>query len=35
MIGQFKPTHMPVILPTSRKCEQEKKKGTIAPLTIA
>ena len=34
MIGQFKLTRMPVIWPTSRKREQEKYKGTIAPLTI-
>ena len=32
MIGQFKLTHMPVIWPTSRKREQGKTMGTIAPL---
>ena len=35
MIGQFKLTRMTVIWATSRKREQGKKKGTIAPLTIA
>ena len=34
MIDQFKLKHMTVIWPTSRKCKQGKKKGTIAPLTI-
>ena len=35
MIGQFKLMRMTVIWPTSRKREQGKKRGTIAPLTIA
>ena len=35
MIGQFKLTRMTEIWPTSRKREQGKKNGTIAPLTIA
>ena len=35
MIDQFKLTSMTVIWPTSQKREQGKKKGTIAPLTIA
>ena len=35
MIGHFKLTCMTVIWPTSQKREQGKKRGTIAPLTIA
>ena len=33
MISQIKLTRITVIWPTSRKCEQGKKQGTVAPLT--